>query len=275
MAPLIFFILSFLTACSGVEEAQKKQIKERNERKDLIHRLASEKHYPMEKLTLQVKAPYPWEPGFTGGPPVITKEAFRCKGNSGNPPKVKDGDKKSPQHDCGGASKHSLPVRGGKEFVYPVFLDILNYIQVKTGLPVVVTSGHRCPEHHNYVDPSAYSRNSKHMMGAEVDFYVVGMESKPLEVIEYVMAYYKETEPYKKEKEYVNFIRLDQVKVDISTTPWFNKEILIKLYKENEGRNLDNQHSYPYISLQVRFDREKKEKVVFSSDKASNGFMRH
>ncbi len=275
MVPFIFFILSLLTACSGVEEAQRKQIKERNERKDLIHRLASETHYPMEKLTLQAKAPYPWEPGFTGGHPVITKEAFRCKGNSGNLPKTKEGDKKYLIHDCGGFSKHSLPVRDGKEFVYPIFLDILNYIQVKTGLPVVVTSGHRCPEHHNYIDPSAYSKNSKHMIGAEVDFYVVGMERKPLEVIEYIMAYYKETERYKKEKEYVNFTRLDQVKVDISTTPWFNKEILIKLYKENEGRNLDNQHVYPYISLQVRYDRDRKEKVVFSLDKASSGFMRH
>ena len=27
--------------------------------------------------------------------------------------------------------------------------------------------------------------------------------------------------------------------------PWYNKEILIKLFKKNEGRDLDNRHPYP------------------------------
>ncbi len=262
MVQCLLWVLVFLTGCSGVEEAQKKQMKERNERKDLIHRLSNEQNYSIKKLALQPKSPYPWESGFTGVHPLITKEAFRCKA-------VKNSTGSGREH------KHSLPLRGGQEFIYPVLLDILNYIQIKTGLAVVITSGHRCPEHHNQMDPSSYNKNSKHMIGAEVDFYVEGMESKPLDVIQHVMSYYKDTDLYKKEKEYVIFNRLDHVKVDVVTVPWFNKEILIKLYQKNEGRDGENQHPYPYISLQVRFDRETKEKVIFSSDKASNGFKRY
>lgn len=273
---LIILIFIFLfNSCSSIEDGQIKKIKERNERKDWIHRLANEYQYPESKLVAQIRDPYPWELGHVGVHPLITKEAFRCKGDEKNLSKVKEGDKNVLFHDCEGSRKHSLPVRGGKEFVYPILLDLLNYVQMKTGCPVVVTSGHRCPAHHSYVDPSPYHMSSKHMIGAEVEFYVAGMENKPQEIIEHIQSYYKETACYKSDKEYVNFVRLDQVKVDVSTLPWYNKEVLIKLYQKNEGRNFDNQHLYPYISLQVRFDRERNERVIYSWEKAFNGYMRY
>ncbi len=278
MRATIFFIsLAFLvlTSCSGIEESQKIQRKEMNERKDLIHRRSNEVRYPKFKLVTQVRDPYPWEVGYTGAHPRITKDAFRCKGDVRNLPKPKEGNKGFVYHDCGGLRKHSLPVRGGKEFVYPILLDLLNYIQVKTGCPVVITCGHRCPAHHSYADPSVYNISSKHMIGAEVDFYVAGLENKQEEVVDLIMRYYKETECYNKNKEYETFLKLDQVKVDVSTVPLYNKEILIKLYQKNEGRDFDNQHSHPYISLQVRFDREKNERVLYSSEKAFNGYMRY
>ena len=276
---VIIFFISFafllLTACSGIEESQKIQIKERNERKDLVHRCSNEVRYPEFKLVSQIREPYPWELGYAGVHPRITKEAFRCKGDIRNLPKARDGDKNALCHDCGGGRKHSLPVRGGKEFVYPILIDLLSYIQIKTGCPVVITCGHRCPAHHSYADPSAYNINSKHMIGAEVDFYVAGLESKPQEVVDLIMRYYRETESYNKNKEYEIFQKLDQVKVDVSSVPLYNKEILIKIYQKNEGRDFDNQHNYPYISLQVRFDREKSERVIYSSEKAFNGYMRY
>lgn len=281
MRVIIFFIsfafLSFfyLSSCSGIEESQKNRIKERNERKDLVHRRSNEVGYPEFKLVTQVREPYPWELGYAGAHPRITKESFRCKGDARNLPKSKEGDKSSLCHDCGGVRKHSLPVRGGKEFIYPILLDLLNYLQIKTGHPVVITCGHRCPAHHSYADSSAYNINSKHMIGAEVDFYVAGLENKQQEIVDLIMRYYKETECYNKNKEYETFLKLDQVKVDVASTPLYNKEILIKLYQKNEGRDFDNQHSYPYISLQVRFDREKNERVIYSSEKAFNGYMRY
>lgn len=275
MRRFIILSLALLVSCSSIEQSQKELSRQRNERKDRIHRLSHEVQYPQIRLTSQVRDPYPWEVGYTGKYPPITKEAFRCKGSSKNPPKSKEGEVTTLIHDCGGLHSHSLPTRGKKEFVYPILLDLLNYIQLKTNCQVIVTCGHRCPAHHSYVDPSVYNMSSKHMIGAEVDFYVKGMENKISEVIDLITQYYKETECYKGRSEYEKFARLESAKVDVATAPWYNKEVLIKLYQKNEGRDLENTHPHPYLSLQVRFDREKNEKVLYSWDKAFNGYMRY
>jgi hypothetical protein len=274
MRSYIFFIpFLLLWGCSSnIEQLQKTEIKQRNERKDRIHRLAHEVQYPEPQLAACPRDPYPWEVGYAGVHPAITMESFRCKGKIENPVKVRASQN---MHDCGGIHKHSLPVRGGKEYIYPILLDLLNYIQVKMGSQVVITCGHRCPLHHAYADLSAYYANSKHMIGAEVDFYVVGFEKKPQAVIDVIMAYYKEKEAYRKNPEYEKFLRLDSVKLDLATAPWYNKEILIKLYQQHEGRDFDNNHPHPYIALQVRFDRERNEKVLYSSEKAFHGYKRY
>lgn len=266
-------LLMALSGCSSLEESQQAKVKERNERRDLVHRSSHEVQYVKQPLVQKARDLYPWETGYEGAHPRITSEFFRCKGNSLNPPREQEGDKNLLFHDCGGSRKHSLPVRDGKEFVYPILLDLLNYLQVKTGCPVVITSGHRCPDHHKYVDSSTYNSNSKHMIGAEVDFYVKGYEEKPQAVLDLLMQYYKEKSPYKGQKEYENFLRLE--KVNVSTPPWYNKEVMLKLYLSQEGRNLDNGHSHPYISIQVRFDRDKQEKVLYSWEKAWGGYMRY
>jgi hypothetical protein len=250
----IGWVFLMLCACSSMEEAQKNQIKERNEKKDYIHRSSSVRQYPELKLVSAEQDLYPWDTGYTGQHSRITMDFFRCKGNSMNPPRAKEGDKQTVFLDCGGSGKHSLPIRDGKE---------------------VITCGHRCPDHHRYCDASTYSQNSKHMIGAEVDFYVVGFEDRPQEIVDYLMQYYKETEPYKSKKDYETFLRLKEGKINVSTPPWFNKEILIKIYLPHEGRDLDNQQAHAYVSIQVRFDRDKQEKVVYSWDKAWGGYMRY
>jgi hypothetical protein len=50
--------------------------------------------------------------------------------------------------------------------------------------------------------------------------------------------------------------------------------VFVKIYRENEGRNFDNQHAYPYISIQVRYDREKKQRVLYSWDLATHNYLR-
>lgn len=261
-----FLLVLALTVfgCSGPEQSRKEEVRRRNEKKEKIHRLSREVRYSLLPLVPKVREPYPWEEGYSGGLPPVTQEAFRCKGCSTSP--VKGGIR-----DCTGM--HGLPLRGRKEFIYPVLLEVLNYIQHKTGRSVIVTSGHQCPDHHRYSDSSAYHARSKHMIGAEVDFYVSGMEEKPEEVIDWVIRYFSEKEPYRGKTEYTTFVPLDSIKTDTRNVPRYNKEILVKLYQKDEGRDPDNLHPYPYVCIQVRLDRETGEKVVYSSEKAYGGYL--
>lgn len=217
--------------------------------------------------------PYFWEKNPHKGIAEITKEYFRCKGHSLNPIKSElvRGEMVK-YHDCGGATKHSLPLIHGKEGIYPAILDCLNWIQKKTGRPVIVTSGHRCPDHNTYVDSSRDNQFSKHQIGAEADFYVQGYENNPEAILEILFSYYKEH--YKGQKEYIEFKRYEKEAL-LAEKPWMNKEIFIKLYKATEGRNDDNRHPYPYLSIQVRHDRHTNERVVYSWDKAFGNFLRY
>ena len=160
----------------------------------------------------------------------------------------------------------------GQQGVYPVLIDLLNHVQKRTGKRVIITSGHRCPAHNTYVDPSKENGFSKHQIGAEVDFYVQDMEKRPMEVIQIIMDYYKTHPQYKGQKDYEEFLRYDKPDVRITTKPWFNKEIFIKYQSSSEGRNGDNRHPYPYISLQVRYDRDAKERVVYDWKRANLGY---
>lgn len=208
---------------------------------------------------------YAWESMSTSSLPRITKEHFRCRGCELNPPQAIPQANGSiiPCQDCGGAEHHSLPLRDDREMIYPILTDLLNNLQDKTGKHVVITSGHRCPEHNRYVDPAPSNTSSKHMIGAEVDFYVQGLEDKPEDIVALLMNYYVEQEKYGGDKAYTQFSRYDK-STDVSTHPWYNKEVFIKLYRRDEGRNLDNRHPYPYLAVQVRYDFDRKERVEYS-----------
>lgn len=273
----ISFVSVCLSGCSGLEQSEQEKLRRMNTRGEFIHRTHDETYYTLQTPPQKKRELYPWEGAYAGAHSKISKEFFRCKGSSLNPPHA---DRKDPAHplnvfDCGGFQKHSLPMRGEKEFVYPILVDLLNEVQAKTGGKVVITCGHRCPLHNTYADDSSYNQNSKHMIGAEVDFYVQGFESKPEEVIEVLMGHYKENPRYQKEKAYCEFARLETKDLNVSSQPWYNQEILIKLYKKHEGRDFDNRHPYPYISIQVRFDREQNEKVICSWQKAFNCYHRY
>ncbi len=217
----------------------------------------------------RTRAAYPWEDKHVGGFQRISKEFFRCKGNPLNPVVVQERGEREPLYyrDCKGR-RHGLPVKNDEEFVYPCLINLLNYVQEQTKKRVVITTGHRCPMHNAYSDYTPYNWGSKHMIGAEVDFYVEGMEDQPEEVIKILMAYYKDDE------EYAAFTRFDNEGLNIATSPWYNKEVFIKLYKANEGRDFDNQHPYPYIGVQVRYDRDEEKRVVFDQAQAQN-YLRH
>lgn len=238
---------------------------------EYIYRKHDEFHFTPLAAAPQVRPLYPWETALDGNFPKITKEFFRCKGSSLNPPRLEQRNGESVRYaDCGGAQKHSLPLRDNKEFVYPVLIDLLNHIQAATQKRVVITSGHRCPDHNNYVNPSPSNQYSKHMVGAEVSFYVQGFEDKPETIVKTIQDYYKN-----KTSDLSDFKRYEKGDTDVSTQPWMNKEIFIKIYKAKEGRDYDNRHPYPYLSIQVRHDLDLNQRVTYSWDQAFHNFMRY
>lgn len=261
-------IISFiLMGCQ--DSGQKPSVKKAGSQ-ERIKRTSNDSFFipPAKKVLLP---PYPWEDGLLADIPKITKEFFRCKGSSLNPELAFERRGKIQKvKDCQGSEKHSLSIINGKEEVYPILIDLLNYIQAKMEKKVVITSGHRCPDHNTYVDPSIQNISSKHMIGAEVSFYVQGMEYQPEDVIALIFDYYKNKTIYENDKEFIEFKRYESSNTNVSTKPWYNKEIFIKLFKRDEGRNFDNRTPYPYIGIQVRFDKNLNERVIYSWEKAKN-----
>ena len=272
---LTISLIFCFTSCSQNDNTSKQRLANRYQQAEYIYRVHDERLFNIPEPEEQIPDAYPWESAHASTHPKISKEYFRCKGSSLNP--VHTSQEKGEvvrYYDCGGAEKHSLPLRDQKEFIYPILIELVNYIQAKTQKRVVITSGHRCPEHNLYVDSSSSNRYSKHTMGAEVSFYVQGMEENPEGVIKLIQEYYKETSKYQAQKDYVEFQRYEKSDSNVTMQPWYNKEIFIKLFKKKEGRNFDNRHPYPYVSLQVRYDYDRNEKVVYTWDKANNNFLR-
>ena len=267
---LLLFLALALASCSSEEHRLRKQ----NLKGEYVYRLHDEYFFKPPPALPRTRAAYPWEGKCINGLPLITKEFFRCKGNPLNPMLERATAGKEPikYFDCKGGRKHGLPIRDGQEFVYPCLIELLNYIQEHTGKRVVITCGHCCPKHNTYACSSPSNWGSKHMIGAEVDFYVEGLENQPHTLNPLIQQYYAKTFP--DNKDYTLFERYEKEGLNVSTPPWYNKELFIKLYLENEGRDIDNQHPYPYLGIQVRMDRDSHAKVTFDPKQAQN-YLRH
>lgn len=99
------------------------------------------------------------------------------------------------------------------------------------------------------------------MIGAEVDFYVEGVDAQ--ELIPILQSYYEEP-----------FQRYTKNNLNVRTPAWYNKEVFIKLYLPDEGRDKDNQHTLSYIGIQVRHDRDKNQPVRFEAQ-LSEAYLRN
>jgi hypothetical protein len=272
---ILFLVMAFLCGCDDSRSfLEKKELKKQNQHVERIERLSTQTTaIPlMQPLPLPV---YPWQKQI-GKYPQITKEYFRCRGNPLNPPRaeVVKGERVK-YHDCGGAKKHSLPLIHGEEGVYPILITLLNYVQNESGGKVVITSGHRCPDHNTYVDSSPPNQYSKHQIGAEVDFYVQGFEKQPEKIVALIMKYYQTRPEYRGRKEWVEFKRYEKGDTQTLAKPWMNKEIFLKVYQASEGRNYDNRHPYPYLTLQVRYDPLNNGKVAYSWEAAFKQYLRY
>lgn len=264
-----------LTSCSGMVDSEKKRIRKLNATGEHIYRSQNEYLFPIQNPTKQMREQYPWEDSFVGNHQKITKEFFRCKGSHANPP-IKHHLNGEVTHltDCGGVEQHSLPLKNGKEFIYPALIELLNYVQEKTQKKVVITCGHRCPFHNMYSDNSSFNTTSKHMIGAEVDFYVKGMEWSPEAVVKIIKNYYRDHPQFKNSTQFTQFQRYEK-ETNVSTLPWYNKEIFVKVFKKDEGRDLDNNHRFPFIAIQLKWDRDQNQPVSYSWSKAFNGYLRY
>jgi hypothetical protein len=266
------FLIVCLQGCSNSSSSLPSRSSLKGE---YVFRLHDESFMHVEPMASLERAPYPWEEDRLCHYPKITKDFFRCRGSSLNSVHLVQKENEVVRYyDCGGAQKHSLPLRDQKEFIYPILIDLLNYIQIQTGKRVVITCGHCCPDHNLYVDPSSSNHTSKHTLGAEVDFYVQGMEQEAERIVRLIIAYYQEQPKYKGLKEYEEFKRYEKGDTNVVHQPWYNKEIFIKLFNKNEGRDFDNRHSYPYVSLQVRYDWDLNKRVTYSWDNAFRNFHR-
>lgn len=249
----------FLFGCSGLERSEQEKIRKVNAKAEVIFRHEDEKFCSIETPKHQVRDSYSWERVLVGEQPKITKEYFRCRGQGKNPPKSVNNNF---YYDCGGYDKHSLPIRENKEYIYPILIELLNHVQTTTHKRVIITCGHRCPAHDRYAQNSKQYFLSKHLIGAEVDFYVEGMESQPEKIISILKQYYEKHE----DKDYTSFNSVNHEEV--------NKEISLRVHQKDEGRDLDNQHSYPYITIQVRYDKGLNKKVICSSSEAMRCYLR-
>jgi len=168
--------------------------------------------------------------------------------------------------------QHSLPTVEGKEFVQPILIDLLNYIQEKTGHRIHITCGHRCPAHNKYADPQM--THSKHLVAAEVDFFVERMEHKSEEIVALLMRYYREREEYSGQSAYTSFGLCQRNTRKLAHPGWHNKEVIIRIYQKDEGRDLDNQHPYPYINIEVIYDPIARKMVHYNWSRANQSLMR-
>ncbi len=268
---LYFGMISFmLVSCSGMQKSEMERLKRNNEIEEFIYRKESDHFIPPFALNPIQRDSYPWEEEYVGNIPKITKEYFRCRGRIDHPEQMrplKDG-KPGYYHDCGGLESHSLPMKNNKEFVYPLFINLLNYIQKVTGKRVVITCAHRCPKHNIYADPSDVYQRSKHQVGAEVDFYVEGFEYQPEKVLEMIKQFYREYPAYKNHPEWQKFV-YNAEKEQLS-----NKEVFVRISWEDQNRDFDNSHPYPYLTLELKYDIEANRSIQYQWQEALNGYAR-
>lgn len=268
---MIFLLLLTCGCQSSLKETEYQKIRLSNRVEKQIQRRSSSQLISYCVSEVPSKNAFPWQPLGHDLFPLITKEFFRCKGDRESPSYLKNEER---LFDCNGSERHSLPLKEGKEFVYPILIQLLNHLQQSLNAQVVVTCGHRCPQHNRYSDTSEYNQTSKHMLAAEVDFYVQGYEQTPEIVIEKIIEFYQQPK-YQGMDQYQFFSRYTKKDVNVSTPPWFNQEIFLKIYKAHEGRDFDNKHKFPYVSIQVRQDPISGEKVTYTWQQAFYNYLRN
>ena len=233
---MVFFL--GLTGCSGLEQSEQEKIRAQNAKGEFVFRHANERQFAYAPPQIRERQKYPWEGSYSGQLPKISTRILPLQGKQLQPASFSRGGQKGEyDYDCGGGGKQPSSLQD-KEFIYPILIETQLRADKRQTKKVVITCGHRCPVHNKYADPMPAGQTSKHMIGAEVDFYVQGMEERPEEVVALVQNYYKETALYRGKQEYQQFERYDKSDAKTASTPWYNKEVTIQLYAKGEVETL-------------------------------------
>ena len=259
----LILILAFsLYGCSGLEQSEQEKIKKTQALSEPILRYRDEKFHAICFPEQKIRERYSWENTTAHKFPKITKEAFRCKGSGSPKPKISR--ENLAMFDCQGADKHSLPIYEDKEFIYPALLEILNELQDQLKRKVVVTAGHRCYKHQTFLLGTTTGAVTKYVLGAQVDFLIDGIEASSGKIIDCLQEYYKRVFPDQKE------YQLEKSVIGV----WHNKEISMRVYAKHEGRNEDNTHDLPYLSIELKHDRVLDKKIQVNYQQALSGYYR-
>jgi len=252
----VFTILTCLYSCTHPSSSPKKSKKEMIRIVPIRRRSHEKSDRIIPDLPVLAHLPrYPWESLEEESIIPVTRAWFRCKGIGSLPPIFIKGHGRY-HRDCDGLHTHSLPIKNYREFIYPTLIELLNHVQKKTQKKVVVTCGHRCPRHNLYADPDPSAQTSKHQIGAEVDFYVEGMEYSPEKIVNVLIGYYQTD--------------TNSSSATHSSLSWANKEVKITIHREGQGRDQDNQHPYPYLTIELLYDKQSRRPVRYASQEANS-----
>ncbi len=183
----LIMLVFFGYGCSSFERSEREKIKQQHVSLEEIKRLYRETKLYLPPLLANPLPLYPWDKTDRHGLRRITLEDFRCRGNKQNLMYLEKG---HAYFDCRGKLSHSLPVRQGKEFIYPHLIELLNFIQDSLGKKVYVIQGHCCPQHYGYANRSKSFPCNKYMVGAACDFYVASLEYEPEVGLKSLAQYY-------------------------------------------------------------------------------------
>ena len=85
------------------------------------------------------------------------------------------------------------------------------------------------------------------------------------------MQFYQENS----EEDYLRFMKCQRNPRGLKQPGWYNKEVLVRINDKDEGRDFDNRHPYPYVTMELRYDREKDRQVEYTWKSAHTGYVRY
>lgn len=259
-------VLCLFTSCSGMQESERYQLRRANETRVQIsnveyrpcsNKVNCKQDYNVDALT------YPWEISLPCGIESITINDFRCKGSVSHKKKASKGRSTSVYiMDCNSES-HSLPLRGGKEYVFPVLIDMCNYVQQELKSCVKIAAGHRCDAHSRYQLASLRNVGSRHRACALVTLYVENCSDTPEKVVDSIASFlasdcYKRDNIFKTSCKYIH-----QGTKNARLT---SKEFDVGIASQEALQDSEHLSAPYYITIKVLYDYEAKSSVnIYSS----------
>ncbi|MCH9613158.1 MAG: hypothetical protein SP1CHLAM54_01540 [Chlamydiia bacterium] len=225
----ILFLL--LIGCSDLKTVKEDEIKRKNATFEPIVRRQEDVCFPIFIPLLKQRNVYPWEEKSAHLEPLTIND-MRCKGDKDHPSRILpvSAFELTELADC---HPHSLPKSEGVEVYSKTILDLLNLIQRELKKPVRITSGHRCPIHNLYNDPTGSAVFNKHLVAGEVDFIVEGAT-----------------------KEEVFALIKQNVRGPVTSLPereeWAFDDVIVRWKGTVDIYDFDNRHNTPYFTLEDR-----------------------